>query len=269
MIKLYNADSCDLLFTKIEKESIDLTVTSPPYDNLRTYNDSSSWNWSGFKTIADGLLRVTKPGGVIVWVVGDATINGSETGSSFKQALYFKEIGFNLHDTMIYQTNKPPQTHNRYEQCWEYMFIFSKGKPKTFIPILISSRNAGKNRTATMRQDSDNLTNRSKKSLVKKVKYKDNIWYLSRAGRSSGDVYSIKHPATYPDQLAQDHIISWSNENDTVLDPFMGSGTTGKMAVQNKRNFIGIEIDKEYFKLSEKRIEQARRKIKRSIFNLK
>ena len=98
-IKFIHGDCLEIMPTLADK-SVDLTVTSPPYDNLRTYNGNSQFDFEG---IAKELFRVTKDGGVVVWVVGDANINGSETGTSFRQALYFKEIGFNLHDTMIYQ----------------------------------------------------------------------------------------------------------------------------------------------------------------------
>jgi len=238
---------------EIESGSVDLTVTSPPYDNLRSYNgNNEKWNESVWKSVLSDLFRVTKKGGVVVWVVGDATIKGSETGTSFKQALYAMECGFNLHDTMIYQTNKPPQTHNRYEQCWEYMFIFSKGRPDTFNPLMEKTTNFGQKRTATMRQDSDDLSNRSAKGVVKEYKQKINIWYLPRGARK--DKLSILHPATFPDKLAIDHVKSWSNEGETVLDTFMGSGTTGVAAKNLNRKFIGIEMDDNYFSIGVNRI---------------
>lgn len=251
MIKLIHGD-CIQAMQQLDEGSIDLTVTSPPYDNLRTYEGTLQWNEGIWKQVLDQLFRVTKKGGVVVWVVGDATIKGSETGTSFKQALYAKEIGFNLHDTMIYQTNKPPQTHRRYEQCWEYMFVFSKGAPKTWNPIMVKTENFGQKRTATMRQDSDELSNRSAKGKVKEFKQKSNIWYLPRGARK--DAAKVKHPATYPDGLATDHIRSWSNEGDTILDPFLGSGTTGVASLDLNRNFIGIEKIEKYFKLASDRI---------------
>ena len=242
---------------EIPDGSVDLTVTSPPYDNLRSYNGNNA-HWGGhvWRGVLAELCRVTAKGGVVVWVVGDATIKGSETGTSFKQALCAMECGFNLHDTMIYQTNKPPQTHRRYEQQWEYMFVFSKGAPKVFNPILEPSKNAGKKRTGTtMRQDGDNLTSRSAKGAVKQLKQKGNIWYLPRGARKCP--FEVRHPATFPQQLANDHIISWSNECDTVFDCFMGSGTTGVAAKNLNRKFIGIELDKTYFKIAQDRINNA------------
>ena len=244
MIKIYN-DDCLSVLSNINENLIDLTVTSPPYDNLRTYNNSLKWNFDIFKEIANQLYRVTKQGGVVVWVVGDATIKGSETGTSFKQALYFKEVGFNLHDTMIYQKKNPvPYKHNRYNPCFEYMFILSKLKPKTVNLITEPKKNI---MPGTFRQKDGTLKNANSKKVTTR-KIKNNVWTYG-VGRNS-----TKHPATFPEKLAHDHIISWSNEGDTVLDPFMGSGTTGKMAKQLNRSFIGIEKVKEYCDIAKERI---------------
>lgn len=243
-------------------ECVDLTVTSPPYDNLRTY-EGFSW---GFEATAKELYRITKQGGVVVWVVGDATVKGSETGTSFKQALYFKEIGFNLHDTMIYHKNSLPMNHNRYEQDFEYMFILSKGKPNTFNPIRIPCKYPEKE---TARQhsyfsetDEKNRKARSgkKRKPVGKDKIKGNIWYFSTGkNHSTQDNIAFKHPAIFPEALANDHIISWSNENDIVFDPFMGSGTTAKMAMLNNRKFIGCELSENYCEIIKERLENVER----------
>ena len=241
---------------EISDGSVDLTVTSPPYDSLRTYNDNNAkWGEHVWKAVLADLYRVTKDGGVVVWVVGDATVKGSETGTSFKQALWAIDCGFRLHDTMIYETNKPPQTHRRYEQCWEYMFVFSNGSPATFNRITTKSENAGQKRTSTMRQDGDDLSLRSAKGFIKDRKPLTNIWYLPRGHRK--DKNSVKHPATFPDKLANDHIISWSSKGDTVLDPFMGSGTTGVACMNLGRDFIGIELDQGYFDIAQQRIAEA------------
>jgi site-specific DNA-methyltransferase (adenine-specific) len=259
MIKLLHGDCRKFLFDgTIEPDSIDLTVTSPPYDNLRTYNNSSSWDWSVFTDIAAGLWKVTKPGGVIVWVVGDATINGSETGTSFKQALFFISLGFKLHDTMIYQKDNPPPVGgtNRYYQHFEYMFVFSKGQIRAFNPIKTVRRNKWEDkRTERFKgftRNKDGEFEKKKVSLCGDVKI-GNIWKYVVGGGSSVE-YGTKHPAGFPEQLAHDHIVSWSNEGDTVLDPFLGSGTTGKMAKVLNRKFIGVEIDTEYFKIASERI---------------
>ena len=257
MIDLRLGDCLEHL-RKMEENTIDLVVTSPPYDNLRKYKGNiEQWSFDKFKEIAKELYRVIKRGGVMVWVVGDATVKGSETGTSFRQALYFKEIGFNLHDTMIYRKLNPiPQNHNRYEQCFEYMFILSKGKPNTFNPIKIPTKNGGKsfdwgNRKTVMDDNQCRRDRESEMLTVKSEKNMFNIFEYSIGGGKTG------HPAVFPDKLAEDQIISWSNEGDIVLDPFMGSGTTGKMAVLNNRNFIGIEIDDGYFRMAKERIEKC------------
>ena len=266
VLKLYKGDCLELM-KDIPDKSVDLTVTSPPYDNLRSYNGNiEHWSFEKFQAIAKELYRVTKQGGVVVWVVGDATVKGSETGTSFKQALYFKEIGFCLHDTMIFAKRNPiPLTHNRYEQCFEYMFVFSKGKPKVFHPIMIPCETAGSriHRRSTGRVEEAATRNRDEVTVTKMMKQKGNIWeYL--VGSKKGETGN--HPAPFPEGLANDHIVSWSNEGDTVLDCFMGSGTTGKMALLNGRNFIGIELDAEYFEIAKERIERHMRQI--SIFDL-
>lgn len=238
---------------------IDLTVTSPPYDNLRTYNGNiTSWGERVWREIIQELFRITKQGGIVVWVVGDATIKGSETGTSFKQALWAKECGFNLHDTMIYAKNNPiPQNHNRYEQQFEYMFVWSKGRPNTFNPIKTPTKGAGKAyswKNANDYGDTSAKRKRDEVSVTKAEKNLFNIWFMNVANSK------VTNSAPFPEQLAHDHIISWSNEGDLVFDPFLGSGTTGKMAKLLNRDFIGIELDENYFKLAEKRIRDARKK---------
>ena len=238
---------------RIEDKSIDLTITSPPYDNLRTYN-GFSWNFEG---VASELFRITKQGGVVVWIVGDATIKGSETGTSFKQALYFKEIGFNLHDTMIYEKKGTGAcgSNNCYWQTFEYMFVFTKSKIKT-VHRLDNGKPRTKGGIKTGRITKDGIQKVEKRSDAEgKLQLRSNIWRYN-VGFTSGDD-KTGHPAVFPEQLAQDHILSWSNVDDTVLDPFMGSGTTAKMALLNNRNYIGFEISKEYCDLANKRIEET------------
>lgn len=254
MNQLFLGDCLDLL-KNVPDNSIDLTVTSPPYDTLRTYNGNiNQWNFNKFQLIAKELYRVTCSGGVIVWVVGDSTIKGSESLSSFKQAIFFREIGFNLHDTMIYQKQvSVPLNHNRYEQEFEYMFVFSKGKPKCFNPIMIPCKCAGRVTFGTFHKTNDSGPVKSKVQAINKTKQHGNIFcYLpGRTKETKG------HPAPFPEQLALDNICTWSNMGDTVLDPFMGSGTTGKMAVLNNRKFIGIELDPQYYQIAKERIELA------------
>lgn len=234
---------------------IDLTVTSPPYDNLRDYKGYSF----PFEDIAKELYRVTKEGGVVVWVVADACVDGSETGTSFKQALYFKEIGFNLHDTMIYaKNNYPPRTHKRYEQQFEYMFVFSKGKIKTFNPLLKPNKQTGKIQGSTFRQNKDKIGKIHKDIGTSKESIKPNIWFYNVGmANSTKDKIAFNHPAIFPEQLANDHILTWSNEGELVYDCFAGSGTTLKMAKFNNRNYIGSEISKEYCEIIEKRLNNG------------
>lgn len=261
MIKLMQGD-CIAEMQKMESNIIDLTVTSPPYDNLRTYAGTLDWNFDIFKKVANELYRITKDGGVVVWAVGDATIKGSETGTSFRQALYFKEIGFNLHDTMIYQKSGMGAcgSNSAYWQNFEYMFILSKGKLKTFNPIedRKNVKKAGRKEETTTRRSQE--SSRTIRRVVNKKEFgkRFNVWqYNTGLNRSTKDKIAFDHPAIFPEQLANDHIISWSNENDVVFDPFMGSGTTGKMAKLNNRKFIGIEKVPKYFDIAKERIENA------------
>lgn len=254
---------CAQRMKELDGGSVDLVVTSPPYDSLRKYKGQIPFTFEVFKPIAKQLFRITKDGGVLVWVAGDATINGSETGTTFRQSLYFKKIGFNLHDTMIYKKEGPPLSHNRYEQKFEFMLVFSKGKPKTFNPIMEKCKHAGQSRKATtMRQDDETVLGlRCEKGKVKKEKIKGNVWeYGVGNGKTTLDKVAFGHPAIFPEKLVNDQIVSWTNLGDLVLDPFMGSGTTGKMAKKLKRNFIGIEVEKAYFKISKERIKAVKGK---------
>ena len=237
---------CLEIMKTMESNCIDLIITSPPYDNLRDYK-GYIFNFEG---IAKELYRITKNGGVVVWIVGDATIKGNETGTSFKQALYFKEIGFNLHDTMIWAHRTLPQNGNRYEPAFEYMFVLSKGVPKTFNPLK-SKRKYNDTRT-------DKTFHRDKKGeFTHNVFHQQdevvigNVWEISNRGQ---DKIAYEHPAIFPEKLAENHILSWSNEGDIVLDPMAGSGTTLKMAKKNNRKYIGIEISFEYIDIINKRL---------------
>lgn len=245
--KIYNLD-CVKGLKLLDDRCIDLTLTSPPYGDLRDYYGYQF----DFKMTAKELYRVTKNGGIVVWVTSDKTKKYSESGTLFAQALYFKEIGFKLYDTMIYAKMNPiPLTHRRYEQGFEYMFVFSKGKPNTFNPLMVSCKDFGKGEPGNFRQDSTGeLKPANKKQIIQEKKIKSNIWYYPVGKGSSTDNFASKHPAIFPEQLAEDHIKSWTNENDLVLDIFMGSGTTAKMSVVNKRNYNGFEISEHYCDLA-------------------
>jgi DNA modification methylase len=231
---------------------IDLVVTSPPYDNLRTYG-GHSWDFEG---VARELTRVLKPGGVIVWVVADATVNGSETLTSMRQAIHFKDVcGLRVHDTMIYAKNSfMPLTHNRYEQSWEYMFVLAKWKPKSWNPIRVPSLTAGTKRNrggSKQAEDGYAERRRDERTVVNETKQASNIFTYD-VGKNE----KTEHNAPFPLDLARDHILSWSNEGDVVLDPFAGSGTTCVAAKKLNRNYIGIEINSEYVDICEKRLKQ-------------
>jgi len=250
--KIYNENCLDTM-ERMDDNFIDLTVTSPPYDNLRTYNGYSF----DFENIAKELYRVTKEGGVVVWLVGDATVKGSETGTSFKQALYFIECGFKLHDTMIWQkTNPMPKIKTkRYFDCFEYMFVFTKGKPKTFNPILVDCKSAGKLYNSTCKNIGGENGRTKKTFILNNKRYKNNIWEIAIAQNKTG------HPAVFPEKIANDHIKSWSNEGDLVYDCFMGSGTTAKMSILNKRNYIGSEMSSEYCDIIRQRLSAQQKEL--------
>ena len=251
--KIYN-ENCIYTMSKMPNNFIDLTVTSPPYDDLRTYN-GFAFDWQ--KVIKE-LYRTTKEGGVVVWIVGDATVKGSETGTSFKQALFAMECGFKLHDTMIW--NKGGFTavgalKTRYAQVFEYMFVFVKGKLKTFNPIKDrKNKQFGRKQIGTIRQKDGSTKDKSTNgNITPEFGQRFNDWLLYPENNNN----NRKHPATFPEQLANDHIVSWSNEGDLIYDPFMGSGTTAKMSIINNRKYIGSEISEEYCKIIETRIKEC------------
>ena len=247
-IDLRLGDCLEVMQT-IPDKTIDLTVTSPPYDNLRTYNGYTF----DFEGIAKQLYRVTKDGGVVVWVVGDATINGSETGTSFRQALFFKDIGFNLHDTMIYEKDAISfPDKNRYQQSFEYMFVLSKGKPKT-LNLIADRKNISFGRKVTGTERNPDGSTKKMACFGQDIKKFGIRWNIWKCSTNKGNV-KIKHPAMFPVSLAQDHILSWSNQGDTVLDCFLGSGTTAVAAKALNRKFIGIEISQEYLNIAKQRL---------------
>jgi DNA modification methylase len=249
--KIYNESNIETM-KRMPDGFVDLVVTSPPYDDMRDYNGFSF----PFEDIAKELYRVIKDGGVVVWIVGDATIDGSESGTSFRQALFFKEIGFKLHDTMIYEkAGMSMPSSNRYHQVMEYMFVFSKGKPKTFNPLKDrKNRWTSSFGNSSTRQKNGEL---EKKGKIEFDEYgmRFNIWrYANGAGFGQKDEAAYGHPATFPEQLCGDHINSWSNEGDLVYDCFMGSGTTAKISHVLNRNWIGSEISETYVELANKRL---------------
>ena len=249
-------ENCIETMKMMSDEFIDLVVTSPPYDKMREYE---GYRLEGFEHIAIDLYRVIKVGGVVVWVIGDQTIKGNETGTSFRQALYFKEIGFNLFDTMIYL--KPPRgavgNNKTYWQSFEYMFVFSKEQPKT-INLIKDRKNkeARKGDTGTKRLPDGSLLKLNREGYSEYGR-RTNVWeYNIGNGHSASDKIAHKHPAIFPEKLAEDHILTWSNEGDLVYDPFLGSGTVALMAELNDRNYLGSEINANYCEIARERLRR-------------
>lgn len=249
---IIHADAAEYLNT-MPKESIDLVITSPPYSDLRKYGGvGDTWNEDKFMYIANGLYNVLKDGGVIVWIVNDKTENGSKTLVSFKQALYFQKIGFNINDVMIWEkTNPMPVVKQpRYQDVFEYMFIITKGKPKTFNPITIPCKCAGNAYKSTVKNMGGENGRTYKQFNINKEKVSPNIWKCAISQNKT------IHPAVFPEKLVIDHILSWTNENDIVLDPFIGSGTTALACIKTNRKFIGIDLNEDYVKLTNSRINE-------------
>jgi site-specific DNA-methyltransferase (adenine-specific) len=248
--------NCIDIMKEFDDEVIDLTITSPPYDDLRNYKGFVF----PFENIAKELFRITKQGGVVVWVVADATIKSTETGTSFKQALYFKEIGFNLHDTMIFRKKNPiPQIYRkRYNNEFEFMFVFSKGVVKTHNSLMVDCMHAGLELNGTTYKNySKNEQVREKlANPVKDKKIKGNIWEYV-VGKKQEDQEAKGHPAPFPCQLVRDHVFSWTNPDDIVFDPMSGSGTTCRVAAEMERKYIGIDISSEYCEIARKRIKNV------------
>lgn len=254
---IHNRD-CGEGMKRLPDNCIDLTVTSPPYDNLREYG--------GFlfdiQEIATQLYRVTKDGGVVVWIVGDQMINGGESGTSFRQAITFMDAGFRLHDTMIWNKGSftfPSKT--RYHQVFDYMFVFSKGEPKT-VHLIKDRRNLYLGKRGASGRGADGTRNQGKSEVTEEYGARFNVWNIPVGrGHSTNDEIAFQHPAIFPERIAQDHILTWTNKGDTVMDIFSGSGTTHKMAYKHHRRFIGFEINREYVNIEKQRIDEATRQL--------
>lgn len=253
--KIYNEDCLEGM-KRIDDASVDCVVTSPPYDNLRKYGGvAEGWNFDKFKAIAQQIARVLKQGGVCVWVVSDGVVNGSETGTSFRQALYFMECGLTLYDTMIWEKPSPQApTEGRYYDVFEYMFIICKGKKPASLNFICDHKNvsAGTVSTRETRSCAEDRKPTDKKRVVKDYSRRFNVWQISRDNGGTG------HPAVFPFRLAHDHILSWSEVGGVVLDPFLGSGTTAIACIKEHRHFLGFELNKEYFDIAQRRIDLER-----------
>lgn len=250
--KIFCGDHLKVL-SKFPDNFVDLTITSPPYDKLRKYKGYSF----DFGKLSRELYRITKNGGIVVWVIGDATISGSETGTSFRQALFFKKIGFNIHDTMIFRKRNPlPQVkRKRYMNEFEFMFIFSKGYPNICNYLMIPCETVGLKNIQTKNYSAGVQRKTVRLVEVNKEKIKGNVWEYSIGSAMTPDKFAFKHPSTFPERLAEDHILSWSNPGQVILDPMCGSGTVLKIAKKNKRKWIGIDSSEEYFRISKRRVQ--------------
>lgn len=265
--KIHTGNSVELM-KEFTDNSIDLTVSSPPYDKLRSYEgkiDDTTYDTHysfPFVDMATELFRITKDGGMVVWVVNDQIINGGESGNSFRQALKFQELGFKLYDTMIYHKNGAPFPETgRYSQVFEYMFVLLKGKRPNTVNIIkdkpnrwAGSSNFGKSSSRTKEGE----IKKGENFVVADKGSRYNVWYINNgAGYTTKDKYAFEHPAMFPESLAEDHILSWSKEGDTIFDPMSGSGTTCKMAKKNNRNFIGIDLNQKYVDIADKRVDEV------------
>ena len=249
--------NCDVL-CGVDRESIDLVITSPPYGNLRMYGGFSDFDFYG---VAWHLSRVLKPGGVIVWVVADQISKGTESGDSFRQALHFQELGLSLHDTMIWHkpNGAPGDGKVRYHRSFEYCFVISKGVPKS-INLLrdVDAANPGHVKVKSFdRRKHDSISSFPKKSpwIQPEKAFRQNVWSISKP--NFGDDGVVAHSASFPEKLVVDHMLSWSNDGDLVLDPFCGSGTVARVAKDNGRRFIAIDINPEYCQSTRERLRQG------------
>ena len=256
-----NNDDCIKFMKKLPDNCIDLTVTSPPYDDLRDYENKLVWDYNTFRKVARELFRVTKKGGIVVWVIGDKTDKGNKSLTSFKHALYFQEVGFNIYDVIIYEkAGSGPPHPNRYFNSFEYMFVMSKGKPKS-VNLLKDKKNSCAGMSTfgdiTRREKDGSLTNKGKK-IINEFGVRTNIWrYNNGKGFSSKDKIAYEHPATFPEKLVEDHIKSWSKPGDIVFDPFGGSGTTAKVSIELDRQWIYVEKVAKYCDVAKRRLENV------------
>lgn len=248
-VTIYN-DDCR---NQLRYIAADLCVTSPPYDSLRDY-EGIEWDHKVFMQIARRLRQSVSN---IVWIVGDASIDGGESGSSFKQALYFIKLGYKLHDTMIWQKRGfSMPSHTRYHQIFEYMFVFRRGEIP-FSPIKdVKNITGGKTTLGknTFRMKNGEMTERARRPAAE-WGMRNNIWKTNTTGQEQ-PCKTLEHPATFPYKLAHDHIVSWSNQGDMIVDPFMGSGTTLRAAKDLRRTAIGIEISEKYCEIAARKMQQ-------------
>lgn len=240
----------------VPDDIIPLTVTSPPYEGLRTYDGLADWN---FMDVAKELYRITMPGGVVVWVVQEQIVNGSESGESSRQRLAFANIGFRLHHTMVLgKLGGHQHSKGRYGGALEYAFILSKGKPRYFCPFRDKkNKEAGREKIFSNRRI-DGTFPAKKKARVHPYGFRSPIWfYATGKHHTANEDYAFDHPALMPQQMAEDFILSWSKVGDLVFNPFAGAGTVLKMALLNHRRYLGFEINPKYVEIARRRLKEA------------
>lgn len=238
-------------------DCIDLTLTSPPYDWIRDYNGTFDPAKFPFVRIAEELYRITAPGGVVLWITRDQQQDCCESGTSAKQMLYFKNIGFNV-QTMI--VDSISARHRRY--CYgmppQFCFVLSKGRPKAFHPIRDKPNTEPGRIKSWSARNRDGRIRKGKPKEIPKYGRRSHIWlYPTGFGLVSDDPLPRNAPAPMVETVAGDLMLSYSNPGDLILDPMAGLGTTGKVAVKLNRQFIGFERVRKYCDVANDRVRQA------------
>ncbi len=244
----------------LSNECIPFTLTSPPYDGLRTYDGLADWN---FMDVAKELYRITMQGGVVVWVVQEQIIDGSESGETSRQRLAFANIGFRLHHTMVMGKLGGIQfSSNRYGRPLEYAFILSKGPPRYFNPLRDRPNKEAGRVKVFLNRNRDGSFAPVKRTQVHPYGLRGSIWfYPTGKNNSAKEDYAFEHPALMPEQMAEDDILSWTKVGDLVFNPFAGAGTALKMALLNHRSYLGFEINPKYVEIARRRLREAEAKL--------
>ena len=248
-------DSAEVL-KNFPDNSIDMVVTSPPYDGLRDYNGFSL----DLHKIGKEIYRVLKDGGIAVMVIQDATKDFAKSLTSFRTIVdWCDNVGFRLFETVIYHKNGTEGAwwKQRFRVDHEYMPIFMKGKKPQYFnkePLKIPSKHGGKVMSGSGNRRTDGTLSETVRRPINTMKCRGTVWDYLMAGDKNP--LKRKHPAVFPDKIPYDCIQCFCPEGGLVLDPFIGCGSTAVMAKVLGRNYIGIDISREYCDLAEERIEK-------------
>ena len=256
--KVYHAD-CARKLARMETASIDLIVSSPPYCMKRAYEaptDDINTFRQTHMAIFDHLYRVLKPGGSICWQIGyhvsDACVVPLDylVYDIFTKHSQVKPIPLILRNRIIWTFGHGLNSHNRFSGRHETILWFSKGIPKTFNldEVRVPQKYPGKRAYKGARKGE--LTGNSL------GKNPSDVWDIPNV--KANHCEKTEHPCQFPVAIPSRLSRALTTENDCVLDPFMGSGTTGVAAVLTKRNFIGIELNSDYVAIAKERIKQAK-----------